>query len=169
MKSHTPQSSKAVLAQMVLPNQTNPGGKIHGGEIMKMMDSAAGVAAQKYARSNVVTARVDELIFHKPVTIGQLVTCQAQVIYTGNTSMEVFVMVEVEDLIDEQESFIAQTAFFTMVSLDANGRPQKVPPIEIDPEDAYSCKLYEEGKKRHEIIHRRKNENLRGVKSFREV
>ena len=167
MKEHTPQSSRTVLAQMVLPNQTNPAGNIHGGEIMKMMDSAAGAAAQKYARSNVVTARVDELIFHKPVYIGQLVTCQAQVIYTGNTSMEVFVMVEVEDLVEDTESFIAQTAFFTMVSLDSSGRPQKVPPIEIDPEDAYSQKLYDEGKKRHEIIHRRKTANPRDLNSHK--
>ena len=46
---------------------------MHGGEIMKMMDSAAGVAAQKHAHTNVVTARVDELNFKKPVLVGELV------------------------------------------------------------------------------------------------
>lgn len=62
MESQTMKHSHSILAQLVLPMQANPAGNVHGGEIMKMMDSAAGVAAQKHAHTNVVTARVDELI-----------------------------------------------------------------------------------------------------------
>ncbi len=139
---------RSVLAQLVLPLQANAAGNVHGGEIMKMMDSAAGVAAQKHARTNVVTARVDELEFRKPVYVGNLVTCTAQVIYTGHTSMEVFVTVEAEDLTDGKGPQIALTAFFTMVSLDKHGIPKQVPPVNLSG-DAYDQKLYNEGKKRY--------------------
>ena len=57
MESQTMKHSHSILAQLVLPMQANPAGNVHGGEIMKMMDSAAGVAAQKHAHTNVVTAR----------------------------------------------------------------------------------------------------------------
>lgn len=137
------------LAEMVLPYQANPAGNVHGGEIMKLMDSAAGVAAQKYAKTNVVTARVDELRFRCPVYVGNLVTCTAQVIYTGNSSMEIFVTVEAEDVAKEHDSKIALTSFFTMVSLDKNGIPQKVPSLNPDTLSAYDKKLYYEGEKRY--------------------
>lgn len=110
MESQTMKHSHSILAQLVLPMQANPAGNVHGGEIMKMMDSAAGVAAQKHAHTNVVTARVDELNFKKPVLVGELVTCKAQVIYAGCSSMEVFVTVESEDLITGNKQ-IALTAF----------------------------------------------------------
>jgi len=137
------------LAEMVLPFQANPAGNVHGGEIMKLMDSAAGVAAQKYARTNVVTARVDELKFRQPVYVGNLVTCQAQVIYVGNSSMEIFVTVEAQDLSSTYDTKIALTAFFTMVSLDKNGVPSKVEPINPDPLSDYDKKLYYEGERRY--------------------
>ena len=63
----------------MMPSQANPNGNVHGGEIMKMMDSTAYAAARRYARSNVVTARVDELEFHLPILIGDLVTCSAEI------------------------------------------------------------------------------------------
>ena len=140
---------EAVLAQMVLPFQANPAGNVHGGEIMKMMDSTAGVAAQKYCRTNVVTARVDELQFRRPICVGSLVTCKGQVIYTGSSSMEVFVTVESENLQKKSEPEIALTAFFTMVSLDENNTPQKVEPLDISNATAYELKLYSEGEKRY--------------------
>ena len=156
MKAKTMRDSFSVLAQMVLPMQANPAGNVHGGEIMKMMDSAAGVAAQKHAHTNCVTARVEELNFKKPVLVGELVTCKAQVIYAGRSSMEVFVTVESEDLISGKKQ-IALTAFFTMVSLDKNGKPSAVPSLVYDEESAYEQKLYLEGEKRHNMHNKRKS------------
>lgn len=155
METRTMNESFSILAQMVLPMQANPAGNVHGGEIMKMMDSAAGVAAQKHAHTNVVTARVEELNFKKPVLVGELVTCKAQVIYAGCSSMEVFVTVESEDLVLGKKQ-IALTAFFTMVSLDKSGRPSEVPKLEYDTESAYESKLYREGEKRHKMHNERK-------------
>ncbi len=137
-----------ILSQLVLPNQANPNGNIHGGEIMKMMDSAAAVAAARYSRSNVVTARVDEMNFRHPIFVGDYVMCGAHVIYTGHTSMEVFVTVESENLKTGKHA-IAQTAFFSMVAVDDNGVPNPVPMME-EPDDAYDKKFYIEAKKRYE-------------------
>ena len=148
MKAKQMKDSYTVLAQLVLPMQANVAGNVHGGEIMKLMDSAAGVAAQKHAHTNCVTARVEELNFKRPVLVGELVTCKAQVIYAGRTSMEVFVTVESEDTIKGRKQ-IALTAFFTMVSLDKSGKPAKVAPITYNDNDIYEKKMYCEGEKRY--------------------
>lgn len=140
--------SLSVIAEMVLPYQANPAGNVHGGEIMKMMDTAAGAAAQKHSGGNVVTARVEELLFREPVLVGELVTCSAQVIYAGFSSMEVFVSVESENLSTGRRQ-IALTAFFTMVALDENSCPRQVPKIEVSQDDIYEQKLFLEGQKRY--------------------
>jgi len=124
--------------------------------LMKMMDSTAYAAARKYSRSNVVTARVDELEFHTPILIGDLVTCTAEVIYVGHTSMEVAVNVEVEVLEAEQGPQHALSAYFTMVALDRNGRPMNVPPLELETEEAKAA--FEAAQKRHELYHERKKQ-----------
>ena len=150
MESKSMKESYSVLAQLVLPMQANPAGNVHGGEIMKMMDSAAGVASQKHAHVNCVTARVEELNFKRPVHVGELVTCKSQVIYAGRSSMEVFVTVESEDTLTGKKQ-IALTAFFTMVALDRNGKPSKVPHLIYDNTNAYETKLYNEGENRHKL------------------
>lgn len=162
MKPKKIKDSFSVLSQVVLPAQANPMGTVHGGEIMKMMDSAAGLAAQKHAKTGCVTARVEELNFKRPIHLGELVSCRAQVIYAGRTSMVVFVTVESEDVIAGTKQ-IALTAFFTMVSLDKNGKPSPVAPIEYDEGSAYEKKLYREGEKRY-LSHndRKKQEKLNG-------
>lgn len=146
--------SEAVLAQILLPYQANASGNIHGGEIMKLMDSAAGVSAMKYSHRNVVTARVDELQFKRPVHVGDHIVCTAHVVYTGRTSMEVFVTVETENLITGSVQ-IALTAFFTMVAVDDDGHSVPVEPIEFSSEP-FVRKLYFEGQRRYES-HRHKS------------
>ncbi|MCR6544837.1 acyl-CoA thioesterase [Dehalobacterium formicoaceticum] len=142
-------------------SQANYAGNIHGGEIMKLMDSAAGAVAYKYARTNVVTARVDELQFHLPIYIGALVTCTATVAYVGSSSMEVIVTVDTEDLRSDNPPQRALSAYFTMVSLDENGIPSKLPDLKINTEEERT--LYEEGKKRHEE-HRKARIKLKNFK-----
>ena len=142
--------SKIVISEVMMPNQANVAGNIHGGEIMKLMDSAAYGAARKYAKSNVVTARVDELEFHLPIFVGDLVTCTAQVVFVGKSSMEVSVNVEVEDLECDSNHCKkrALSAFFTMVSLDKKGKPNLVPKLILDTPEEITA--FEGGKQRHE-------------------
>ena len=146
--------NRIVISEVMMPSQANPNGNVHGGEIMKIMDSAAYAAARKYARSNVVTARVDELEFHSPILIGDLVTCTAEIVFVGHSSMEIAVTVEVEDLDQEGRPQRALSAYFTMVALDRNSRPKSVPPLILDTEDAK--RAFEEGRQRYEAHKARK-------------
>ena len=75
--------NQIVMSQVMLPHQANVAGNVHGGEIMKFMDTAAGAVAMKYAKANCVTARVDELEFHLPIFVGALVTCTASIVYVA--------------------------------------------------------------------------------------
>ena len=158
MDAKRQEDSISVAAQQVLPQQANAAGNIHGGEIMKMMDGTAGIAAMRHSHTNAVTARVDELIFKKPIKIGDYVTCTGRVVYTGRTSMEVFVTVESENLTTGERK-IALTAFFTMVAVDKYGVPTAVPPV-LPGEDVFSQKLYESGRKRYKENRERRDRKV---------
>ena len=142
MKDKINVRNQIVMSQVMLPHQANVAGNVHGGEIMKLMDAAAGAVAMKYAKGNCVTARVDELEFHLPIFVGAFVTCTASIIYVGRTSMEVHVYVESEDLESNNGPEKALSAQFTMVSMGKNGRPQLVP--EYVPETEDEIRLYDE-------------------------
>jgi uncharacterized protein (TIGR00369 family) len=139
--------SSVTLVEVMLPHQGNPAGNVHGGEIMKLMDTAAGVVAARHAHSNVVTAKVEELNFLRPVHIGELVFTQATLTFVSRTSMEVLVEVETENLATE-ERHKALTASFIYVSLDRTGKPKQVPPLLITTEEGE--RLFEEGRERYE-------------------
>lgn len=154
MEEKTIAQSETSMSQVMLPNQANFAGNVHGGEIMKLMDNAAYVVARKHSHSNVVTARVDELIFHLPIFVGELVTVKSNLVYVGRTSMEVFVEVEVEDLDNDLPPQKALSAYFTMVALDKKGHPQIVPRLKhLTDEEKI---LFEEGRKRYESYKKRK-------------
>ncbi len=143
------------ISEVMMPHQANVAGNIHGGEIVKLMDSAAYAAARRYSRANVVTARIDEVEFHLPIIIGDLVTCIAQVVYVGKTSMEVAVIVDVEDL-ETVGRKRALSAFFTMVALDKKGRPSRVPSLPLNTVEEKQA--FEEGRKRYEYHKQKKLE-----------
>lgn len=119
------------VAQLMMPHDANPSGNVHGGQIMKMIDDAAGVVAIRHARSNVVTASLDRLDFHAPVFVGNLLILKASANYVGSTSMEVGVRVEAEDL---RAGGIRHTAsaYLTFVALDETGKPRRMPPLILE-------------------------------------
>ncbi|MDR0577060.1 MAG: acyl-CoA thioesterase [Candidatus Accumulibacter sp.] len=130
------------VAALMLPAQANPRGNVHGGEIMKMMDNAAGCAAAKYARTNVVTARVDGMQFLEPVRISDFVTCTARVVHVGTTSMDIYVTVDVENLRSGTGKRRALESYFTLVALDENDHPTPVPPYAPETaEDKYHWEI----------------------------
>lgn len=139
--------SAVEMSMVMLPHQANVAGNVHGGEVMKLMDNAAYVVAHRHARSNVVTARVDELTFHQPIYVGNLVTCHAYLTFVGKSSMEISVVVEVEDLFKEDSRKCALTALFTMVALNAGGHTCTVPNLELTSDAERS--MFEEGKQRY--------------------
>lgn len=143
--------NKIVMSQVMLPHQANVAGNVHGGEIMKFMDMAAAAAAMKFSKGNCVTARVDELQFHLPIFVGALVTCTASIVYVGKTSMEVLVNVESEDLESHSGPEKALSAYFTMVHMGKNGRPQFIGKI-YEPETELEIKLWKEAEERKEKL-----------------
>jgi acyl-CoA hydrolase len=119
--------SRSVLAHWMGVTDANGAGSIHGGTIMKLVDEAAGLAAMKYARRRVVTVSIDRRDFLVPISVGELVTFRACVNAAWRTSMEVGVRVEAESPISG-EARHTNTAYLTMVALDAQGKPTPVPP-----------------------------------------
>ncbi len=147
-KERTQGHSSVTLVQAMYPQHANRAGNVHGGEILKLMDTAAGVVAARHAHSNVVTAKVEDLNFLRPVHIGELVFVHASLTFTSRTSMEVRVEVETENLATE-ERLMALTAYFIFVSLDSNGKTQEIPPLLISTEEGE--RRFAEGRKRYEV------------------
>ncbi len=139
--------SSVVMAQLMLPHQANLAGYVHGGEIMKIMDNAAGVVAARHAHTNVVTVRVDNIFFLKPVRVGDVLLVHASLTFVGHSSMEIQVEVETENIAQERRQK-ALTANFIYVSLDKTGKPAEVAPLLITTEEEE--KLFEEGRRRYE-------------------
>ncbi len=123
------QDSSVIISRVMLPEDANPAGIVHGGVIMKEIDNAAGVAAVRHTRSICVTASIDRLDFHRPAFIGNLVTVKASINMTGNTSMEIGARVETEDLLSGKITHLA-SAYLTFVALGSDHKPKKVPPLE---------------------------------------
>jgi uncharacterized protein (TIGR00369 family) len=134
MKDKEVSQSSVVLAQIMLPADTNPAGNVHGGTIMKLIDNAAYVVAARHTGKNAVTASIDRLDFHCPVFIGNLVILKASMNRAGKTSMEVGVRVEAEDLRSGKVRHTA-SAYLTFVALDDNGRPTTVPGLTAESEE----------------------------------
>lgn len=135
--------SRVEMAQVMLPVDANLAGNVHGGSIMKLIDAAAGIAALRHCRTNVVTASMDRLDFHGPVFVGELVILRASINYAGKTSMEVGVRVEAENLLTGEVRH-TNSAYLTMVAMGKNRRPIKVP--KIMPETQDERRRFDEGK-----------------------
>ncbi len=124
-----PASHSAVaLARAMDITTANILGNVHGGEIMKMVDNAGGLAALKHCAGPVVTVALDEMTFIEPVYVGDVVTLKAMVNDTGRTSMEVGVRVEADNYLTGRHVHTS-SAYVVYVALDREGRPRPVPPV----------------------------------------
>jgi acyl-CoA hydrolase len=126
MDGRHPSDSRSELTRWMGIQDANTAGYVHGGTIMKLCDEVAGIAAIRHSSSRVVTAGMDRMTFLHPVHVGNLVTCRATVNAAWRTSMEVGVRVQAED-IRSGEATHTSTAYLTLVALDDEGRPAKVP------------------------------------------
>ena len=116
------------MTVLMTPDMANFSGDVHGGSILKLLDHVAFTCASRYAAQYVVTLSVDQVMFREPIHIGELVTFEASVNYTGRTSLEVGIRVTAED-IRRQRIRHCNTCYFTMVALDDDRRPIPVPPL----------------------------------------
>ena len=119
------------VSQVMMPQDINKAGNVHGGVVMKLIDTVAAVVAARHCRCNVVTASIDRMDFLYPLYVGDLVICKASLNYVGRTSMEIGVRVETENLRTGEVRHTV-SAYLTMVALDTAGRPTKIPPLILE-------------------------------------
>ena len=123
-------SDELTLAQVMLPEDANPRGNVHGGALMKLADTAGGVCASRHARQRVVTVVLDSMTFEEPVYVGNLVVLHASVTWTGRTSIETEVTIQAEDVLSGHVRHVS-TAYLVYVAIDANGQPTPVTPLTV--------------------------------------
>lgn len=142
---------------MVRPNHLNAAGRLFGGILMQWLDEVAGLVAKRHTRCNVITASVDNLRFIHGAYKGEMVVIIGKMTYVGNTSMEVRVDTYVENMEDGTRHPINR-AYFTMVALDENDRPRRVPRLVLETET--EKEEWKGAEKRREIRMRRKEEGF---------
>ncbi len=123
------------MTHLVMPGDANPAGNLHGGVILKHVDTAGGVVCKRHSRANTVTACIERMDFQQPAYIGELLIFKASLNYVGRTSMEVGVRVEAENL-KTGEVRHTNSAYLTYVALGEDGRPTPVPPLLVEDEVA---------------------------------
>ena len=117
-----------MMTVLMTPDTANFSGKVHGGSILKLLDQVAFACASRYAGRYVVTLSVDQVMFRQPIHVGELVTFLASINLTGNTSMEVGIKVIAEDIRGKVVRHV-NSCFFTMIAIDDEGKPVKVPEL----------------------------------------
>ncbi len=147
--------SRVVMAQQMNPLEANPAGNVHGGVIMRLIDTAAGTVAARHCRCNVVTASIDRLDFHSPVYVGDFVTLKASINMVGKTSLEVGVRVESENLMSGTVRHTA-SAYLTFVALGDDGRPRELPPLILETEEEIRRNREARARRENRLQERRK-------------
>ena len=148
MEAKHPKDTLVIMSELVLPNDTNTLGNLMGGKLMHWMDIAAAIASQKHCNCPVVTASVDNVSFANPIKLGNLLTIEAKLTRTFNTSMEVYLRVWGEDL-SAQYKYLSNEAYMTFVAIDPNGRPRKVP--DLVPETDIEKKMHQSALQRRQL------------------
>jgi uncharacterized protein (TIGR00369 family) len=133
-KPKTVRASHISIAQLMQPEHANNLGNVHGGWIMKLVDEAGALACMRHAQHRVVTVAIDSMVFRQPIRIGDLVILNAEVTYSGSTSMEAEVQVTAENPITGERTH-TNTAYVVYVALDDEGNPVQVPPLKAETDE----------------------------------
>ncbi|MGB6976003.1 MAG: acyl-CoA thioesterase [Gammaproteobacteria bacterium] len=116
------------IAEIMMPHMSNFSGNIHGGNLLSLFDKVAYACASQYSSLSMVTLSVDQVFFKEPIFVSDLVVCYGTVNYVGNTSMEIGIRVEAQNLLTGERRH-TNTCYFTMVALGENGKPTTIPPF----------------------------------------
>src|SRR5574339_932453 len=127
-------ASRVTISQLMHPEHANLLGNVHGGWIMKLVDEAGALACMRHAQRKVVTVAIDSMTFRQPIRIGDLIILNAEVTYTGRTSLEAEVQVLAENPITGARTH-TNTAYLVYVALDDEGEPTPVPKLIAETEE----------------------------------
>lgn len=145
--------SQTEMAEVVLPNDTNPLGGMLGGRLMHLMDIAAAIAGHRHSRSYIVTASVDHLDFRHPIRMGHIVVLKSSVNRVWNTSMEIGVKVFADNILTAERRHCC-SAYLTFVALDEQGNKKRVPPVIPETEEEKRRFLQAEDRRQGRLAHR---------------
>jgi len=149
LKGKPVSASRSEMTEIVLPAQTNPLGKLLGGQVMHLVDMVAAMAAHRHSNSYVVTASVDYIDFRNPVNLGEIVNLKSQVNRVFRTSMEVGVEVYSENAMTEERKHTT-SAYVTFVAIDQfTKQPKPVAPLIL--KTAEERRRFREAAKRRKI------------------
>ena len=124
----TPSHGRTSLSLLMDQQHVNLLGNVHGGVVMRLVDSTAGAVAQRHSGGPAVTAAMDEMAFLAPVHVGDIVRTVAQVNWAGRTSMEIGVRVESEPWNEAgREPLHVASAYLVFVAVDQDGRSRQIP------------------------------------------
>ena len=133
MINKTPAESKAILTEIVLPNDTNNLDNLMGGRLLYWMDITASITAQRHCNRTSVTASVNNVSFNQPIPRGSIVTIEGKISRSFNSSMEIFLDVWAEDSLSGEKTKCNE-AIYTFVAVNNMGRPVKVPGVSAETE-----------------------------------
>lgn len=157
-----PSYTRVSLGQVVTSREANLLGNIHGGEIVKLADSAAGIVAQRHSGGPAVTAALDEVTFLQPVHVGDIVRTYAQVNWAGRSSMEVGVRIEAQPWDDPTVSSVhVASAYFVFVAITPEGRSRPIPPLRPETPDEVRRQREAEIRRAHRLARREEIESGR--------
>jgi acyl-CoA thioesterase YciA len=126
METYLPPNRLLSTRAVAMPADTNPNGDIFGGWLVAQMDIAGGNIASIRAKGRVVTVAIDGLSFHKPVFVGDEVTCYGEIVRLGNTSLTLHIEAWVRRALHEEVLKVTEGTF-TFVAIDNDRKPRSIP------------------------------------------
>lgn len=157
--------SRVFRSSRVFPNDFNNHNTLFGGRLLSDMDQVASISAAKHSRRECVTASVDSVEFLMPIRPEECVTFESFVVWTGTSSMEIFIKVHTENL-RTGDGKIAAIAYFTFIALDETGSPVKIP--QVYPETVEERYLYEKSKQKTRFREEKRVHNKETISYLRE-
>lgn len=148
-------STRLTISQVMGPGDVNLMGTVHGGVILRLVDTVAGVVSARFSRGSAVTAFVDEVAFVAAVHVGDVVHVHAQVNWAGSSSMEVGVRVTADRWNETVPPVHVVSAYLVMVAVDDAGRSRTVPRLAPVGTDDHRRHAAAEARREHRLRSRR--------------
>ncbi len=113
------------LQTIAMPKDTNANGDIFGGWLLSQMDLAGSIAAGDVANGRVATVAITGMAFLTPVHVGAVVSCYADILEIGRSSVRIMVEVWIPSQHDNEPIKVTEGEF-VFVAIDSNGRTRAI-------------------------------------------
>lgn len=154
-----PRASITEMTELVLPQHANAVGTVFGGQVMAWMDICGAIAAKRHCGRTAVTAVVDELVFHAPMHVGDVVRLEARVNAAFNSSVEVEVQVQVENT-ETLERTRCVAAYMIFVAISDEGKTCGVPGLLCESDEDVRREKEARARREERLARKARRENL---------